>query len=186
MDARHGSEKSCDVQLIDSIPQKDWEIDQLGSFARDQDQAIRRGEASLTKSYWRLGLSLNLTRRNFSRGQWGKYLEELGIDKTRASKACAIHRTLKSEARIGELTVREAYRHRQRKPRKLSSKRHRKKNSDGIAQWLMEVCRRADFYLDEASCADSDKAASLLPAVESAIGELTGLRDRLQQRTSKS
>ena len=70
--------KSCDPQLLNSDPQENWGVDELGLYVRDQHQAIEAGEHVLTKHYWRLGWALNLARRHFSHGQWQRYLGDLG------------------------------------------------------------------------------------------------------------
>jgi hypothetical protein len=185
--------KSCDPQLLDeaplndSAPQQDWGLDQLSNYARAQNAAITRCEHSLTARYWHLGLALNLARRHFSRGQWGKFLQELGVDKTRASKACAIHRTFKQQESVEGLSVQEAYQRRERKPRKSSTKKRRKRKTNGsIIRWLLDVCKKADFFLDEAAATNSNEAESLLSAIDAAIEELTVLRNHVQRRTDSA
>lgn len=173
------SSKSCDPQLL--LPEDDWGLDRLGEFAREQAGLIDDAECSRTVIYWRLGLALSLARRHFSRGQWGKYLGEFGIEKTRASKACAIFRTFEQEDSVKPLSVQQAYQQRQRKKSKSSSK----KRSGNLPQpsflaWLREVCSKADFFLDEVSCANAEEAKTLLPAIDVTIDELQKLRDRLQ------
>ena len=185
--------KSCDPQLLNaappkpSVPHEDWPLDQLSQYARAQNSAITQSERSVTAHYWQLGLALNLARRHFSHGQWGKFLEEIGVDKTRASKACAIHRTFQQQELVEDLSVQEAYQRRERKPRKSSTKTRRKKSTcGGFSQWLRDVCKHADFFLDEAACTEPNDAASLLPAVNAAIEELTSLRDQLQVRSNSA
>ena len=193
MDDHANEQKSCEPQLSaevlqdDLAPQEDWGLDQLSNYARAQDAAIAQCEQSVTTRYWHLGLALNLARRHFSRGQWGKFLQELGIDKTRASKACAIHHTFKQQASVEGLSVQEAYERRERKARNSSAKKRRKKQTNGsINQWLLDVCKKADFFLDEAACANPSDAASLLPAIDAAIEELTTLRNHLQRQTDSA
>jgi hypothetical protein len=185
--------KSCDPQLLDeallndSVPQKDWGLDQLSHYARTQNAAITRCEHSLTTRYWHLGLALNLARPNFCRGQWGPFLQELGVDKTRASKACAIHRTFKSQKSVKGLSVQEAYQRRKRKSRKSSTKKRRKRKTPaGLIQWLSGVCKKADFFLDEAAATNPNQAESLLSAIDAAIEQMTALRNQVPQRTDSA
>lgn len=140
------------------MPHEGWPLDQLNQYARAESSAITQSEQSVTAHYWQLGLALSLARRHFSHGQWGKFLEELGVDKTRASKACAIHRTFKQQELVEGLSVQEAYQRRERKP---STKTRRKMSTGGgFFQWLRDVCKHADFFLDEAACTEPNDAAS--------------------------
>lgn len=193
MDDHPNDEKSCGSQLFNealqdnSAPQEDWGLDQLSDYARAQNEAIAQCEQSLTVRYWHLGLALNLARRHFTRGQWGRFLHELGVDKTRASKACAIHRTFKEQESVEGLSVQEAYARRDRKPRKSVAKKRRKKRTNtGIAEWLVEVCKKADLFVDEVACADPDEAAVLLPAIDAVIEGLTSIRHQLKQRVDSA
>jgi hypothetical protein len=176
--------KSCDPQLLAELPQKDWDMERLGLYAQAQHQAIETSEQSLSADYWRLGLALNLARDQFAHHQWEKSLQKLGIDKTRASKARAIHRTFPTEQAVDGLSVQEAYARRERRPRKAASKKQRKKRKQkGLCDWLRDVCREVDFFFDEAKFADPNESSALLPAVDAAIKELMKLRERLQERS---
>ncbi|MEK6234594.1 MAG: hypothetical protein N2C14_07765, partial [Planctomycetales bacterium] len=77
--------KSCDPQLLHEQPNEAWGVERLGEFAQARHREIEADEQSLAQAYWRLGLALNLARRQFSHGQWAKFLDELRIEKTRAS-----------------------------------------------------------------------------------------------------
>ncbi|MCY2995962.1 MAG: hypothetical protein NTY19_50145 [Planctomycetota bacterium] len=176
--------RSCDPQLLEATPQEDWGVEDLGQYAQGQHQAIQKGEQSLAVHYWHLGLALDLARRHFARHQWGMFLEELGIDKTRASKARALHRTFPTEQAVEGLSVQDAYARRERKPHGPSSeKRRQKQKQQGLFDWLLDVCKKADLFLDEAGFADPSESSTLLPAVDAAIDELTKLRARLQKLT---
>lgn len=175
--------KSCGPQLFEDVPHDGWGLEQLTGYANAQHAAIEDSEQMLTPVYWRLGLALRLARRHFARGQWGHFLQELGIEKTRASKACAIHRAFESEQLVEGLTVEEAYARRKRKPRKTSPRDNDKnKTRRDLGQWLLKVCREADGFLDVASNIPPNKAASLVPAVDAAIDELQVLRRRLAEQ----
>lgn len=84
--------QSCDPQLIEvEIPSRAWGLDRLSAAAVEVYQRLLSDERFLTPHYWRLGRLLTLARKEFHRGQWGAYLNELGIDKTRAAKSMRIH-----------------------------------------------------------------------------------------------
>ena len=179
--------KSCESQLLDEQPNEAWDVERLGEFARARHQEIDADEQSLARAYWQLGLALNLARRQFSHGQWAKFLDELGIDKTRASKARAIQRTFDTENSVDGLSVQEAYRKRKRKSRKSGPKKTRRKSTNkhervSITEWLRDVCQQADMFLDEVASTDTDDAANVLPAIDAAVEELNRLRSQVQQR----
>ena len=178
-------EKSCDPQLFGDDPTEEWGIERLGQYAQARHQEIEAEEQSLACTYWRLGLALNLARREFSHGQWTKFLDALGIDKTRASRARAIQRSFDTECSLEGMSVQEAYRCRKRKVRKPSANKERRKKSKQkttMVDWLFDVCNKADLYCAEADFADSEEASSLLSVIENAVAELTRLQRRLQQR----
>jgi hypothetical protein len=176
--------KSCDPQLLEQTPQKDWGVEQLGKYAQAQHQAIEKGEQSLAPYYWRLGLALELSRKHFAHHQWAKFLDKFGIDKTRASKARAIHRTFSAEQETAALSVQQAYAQRKRNPRKPSpKKRSTKQQQPSLLDWAHDVCRRADDFLAEAQFVEPRNSSVLLPVVDAAIEELTKLRERLRERS---
>jgi len=181
--------KRCESQLFDEQPNEAWDIERLGAFARARHQEIDADEQSLARAYWRLGMALNLARSQFSHGQWSKFLDELGIDKTRASKARAIQRSFDTENSVDGLSVQEAYRKRKRKGRKSGPKKKRRKSTNkhervNIAEWLRDVCQQVDMFLDEVASADTEDAANVLPAIDAAVEELNRLRSQVQQRIS--
>lgn len=173
--------KSCDPQLFLQPPDPGWGVDDLARYARAQEQAIVEGDRSLTACYWRLGRALELARKQFAHRQWGRFLADLGIDKSRASKARAIHGTFESETAVAELTVQEAYRRRPRKPR-TAAKCAAAPPADHLLEFLLGVCKQADFYSDEARCAASERAAKALGAIEATIAELDKLRALFRSR----
>ena len=124
MIAQVAETESCGPQLIEAeIPSRAWGLDRLSAAAVDEYQRLLNDERFLTPHYWRLGRLLGLARKEFQHGQWGAYLNELGIDKTRAAKAMRIYETFTTEQATSELTVAEAYDRRKRKPRTIRSKR---------------------------------------------------------------
>ncbi|MBI1247738.1 hypothetical protein GC197_07790 [bacterium] len=176
-------------QLLDDQPNEAWDVERLGAFAQARHQEIDTDEQSLARAYWQLGLALNLARRQFSQGQWAKFLNEQGIDKTRASKARAIQRSFDTENSVEGLSIQEAYRKRKRKSRKSGPTKKSRKSTNkhervNIAEWLRDVCQQVDIFLDEVSSTDTDDAANVLPAIDAAVEELNRLRSQVQQRIS--
>jgi hypothetical protein len=179
-------DKSFGPQLFPGgEPNPEWGVDELGCYARVQHQAIEDGERLLAPSYWRLGLALNLARRQFEHRQWGKYIEQLGINKARASRARAIHRTFEKIGDVVGLTVEEAYDRRERKQRKQRGGQSRETDEQqALAAFLDNVSQKADFFIDVAGFAEPMDAISLLPAVKEAIERLERIRDLLAQQST--
>ena len=102
--------KSCGPQpFTEDLPTNDWDSDKLGKFATSQHEAIVGDETTLATRYWRLALALNLARKQIRRGNWIRFIEAHRIDRTRASRARAIHRTFNSVNDLDGLTVEQAY-----------------------------------------------------------------------------
>ena len=151
-------EKSCDPQLSGEAPTEDWCVERLGEYAQSRHQEIAAEEQSLAQTYWRLSLALNLARQKCTYGQWAKFLDALGIDKTRASKALAIHRTFKTEQSLEGISVQEAYRCRKRKLQKPSAKKEgRKKSKTSMVDWLFDICDKVDLYSADVDYAGAEE-----------------------------
>lgn len=166
-------------------PDAAWGVEDLGRYARAQEHAIVEGEQSLTTSYWRLGLALNLARKHLAHRQWGRYLGELGIEKTRAAKARAIHDAFTAEKEVAELTVEEAYRRRRRKPRaRNSNDRPAPTSAVDLVGFLLGVCRQADASADHVPFLEFEQAKRILLTLDETIVELDKLRRCLQARVN--
>lgn len=110
MATKKKSAKSCGPQdLAEEQPSHSWPVERLGAYAQEQYSVIMTAERTLAPRYWRLGNALALARKNFGHGQWRPYLESLGIDPTRASKACAIFNAFSTAEDLESKTVEEAY-----------------------------------------------------------------------------
>lgn len=173
-------EKSFGAKLFSpEAPDHSWGVEELGAYAKAQHAAIVQGEQSLTRLYWSLGNALELARRQFDRGQWGKYLASLGLNKTRVSKARAIFRRFASPEAIGDLGVEEAYAERQRHQESSRRERRRAEEHDPAAEeeatdramrepsaedlegFLAEVAMRAEQLIDVAAFLARDRRQSL-------------------------
>ena len=140
-------------------------------------------EEPLASLYWRLGLALTLARAKFKHGKWGSYMQSLGIDKTRASKAQAIYKANRNEKDVAGLSVAAAYARRQRKkpvkaePAVMSDKAE-------FREFLKATCLAAEKYVDIAEFLAPAEAPEFILDVETTIRKLEDLRTRLRQRAT--
>jgi hypothetical protein len=181
----------CPSQSSLPTPDATWGVDDLGRYAQRQDRTITEGEQLLTPCYWNLGHALELARRQFNYRQWGKFLSDLKVDATRASKARAIHRTFPTAEHVSDLSVKEAYQRRERKKRR----RLRAKYSEfpavsasdpapDLVQFFVQICRDAELRQLDAESATAEKAALYLIALDEANGELAKLRAILTRKAA--
>lgn len=171
--------KSFDPAIFTDPPDAQWGVADLGRYARAQDEAIAAGEKALSPIYWRLGLALNLARKQFAHGQWTRYLREHEIDKTRAARARAIHGTFETEQQVAELSVEAAYRRRKKKPRTTTAtKPDVSQPPPGVIEFLLSVCQQADRFAEQAEYLPMEQAAAIVMTIEETIAELVKLRDR--------
>jgi hypothetical protein len=178
--------KSCDPQPFSGDqPSHAWELEKLSRYAQKQHQIIIAGEKQITPAYWRLGQALQIARKQFCRGQWGLYLADLCIDKSRASKARAIFATFSTEQKVANLPVDEAYGRRKR----CETQRPRKRLRTGggpatLHSFLDQIPENANQLVQEAGKVDPDQYQQLLGEVARAIEQLELLRAYLQQQVS--
>ena len=133
------------------------------------------------------GTALDIAKKSFGHGQWLQYLQSLGIDPTRASKARAIHRTFPKEEDIACLTVEEAYTRRRRQrsaaaPAAGAAKP--KKSIQSLRTSVGKLAQRTGTLIQEAAFATPGEATILIPAVRKAIRELETLLGFLQQQAA--
>lgn len=83
--------------------------DELGAAAAAELAAITADERSVTARYWLMGQFLTWARKPLTHGQWGQFLKQWNIDKTRAAKAMRIFQGFPTAAATADLTVAEAY-----------------------------------------------------------------------------
>lgn len=83
--------------------------DELGAAAAAELAAITSDERSVTARYWLMGQILTWARKPLTHGQWGQFLKQWNIDKTRAAKAMRIFQGFPTAAATADLTVAEAY-----------------------------------------------------------------------------
>ena len=175
-------EKSCGPQhLDDERPSSNWGLDKLGEFARQQQRRIVDGEQELTFVYWKMGQALEFARKQLTHGQWGAYLGDLGIEKTRASKARAIFRTFPSLQDVEGKSLEEAYQCRERRQEQPQRAAKRKPKSKGKAlkAFLGSVPKEAEAMLSQAATMQPPEARKLITAIDAAIENLQRLRETL-------
>ena len=183
-------EKSCGPQhLVSGEPSSEWAVDELGRYAQMQHQQIADGEKLLTASYWRLGHALELAKMSFNHGQWTKYLDELKIDPTRASKARAIYRTFGEEEEVAGLTVEEAYDQRERQQAKKPEENdegddHPQADVKRLRRFVTTVSKGAEEVIHDATFAEPEDAEVLIPAIRKAIGQLQDFLGRLEEQAA--
>ena len=181
-------EKSCGPQLLrDGEPSNEWGLEELSTYAQMQYRQILDGERLLAPAFWRLGHSLVLAKEAFRHGQWTQHLKDLGIDKTRASKARAIYRSFDKEEDVAGLTVDEAYAERNRKKTAnpeddANGTAEPKKDVQRLRRSISSIAKRADKAVHDAAFAAPDEAMILIPAIRKAIGQLQELLGFLEQQ----
>jgi hypothetical protein len=175
--------KSCGPQLFDGgEPNNEWKLEELGVYARKQYRQILDGEKLLSLAYWRLGHALVLAKEAFQHGKWAQYLEDLKIDKTRASKARAIYRTFDNPDEVAKLTVEEAYAKRQRKqsarPEDPVEVMRRLRTS------LRSISKRTGDMTHDAKVVEPEEIVELIPSLHEAIVQLIDLLEYLQEQAN--
>ena len=134
------AQESCGPQpLPQGEPTAKWTTEQLTTYAQTQDKLIVEAEKPLAVLYWRLGKALTFARDKYNHGSWGKFLESLGIGKTRASKAQAIYKSHRSEKDVAGLSVDRAYQERNRKKRQAAQADADRYASPGVIRSFLRV-----------------------------------------------
>ncbi len=184
MAAEATTPESCDPQqLSEGNPTAKWTLEQLTAYAQAQHQSIAQAEQPLTGLYWRLGKTLSMARDKFKHGRWGTFLETLGIDKTRASKAQAIYKAHRAEKDVAELSVAEAYSHRNRKKAKSHAADAAVMSDKAqLREFLKGIREEADRFHDVAAFLEPPETTEFLLDMEQTIKKLEELRDRLRTR----
>ena len=179
--------KGCGPQPFPAgNPTAKWTPQQIESYAQEKHNAIALSEAPLASLYWHLGLALTLARAKFKHGKWGQYLLSLGIDKTRASKAQAIHKASRTEEEVSSLSVAEAYARRKRK------KAQRPKAGPAVMtdkaelrEFFKTIRIDAERYYDVAAFLEPPEAPEFLKEIEETIQKLEEIRDRLRKHSEQ-
>ena len=176
-----------------------WDLGRLSHFARQQHEMIIQSERSVAPTYWLLGQALALARKQLGRGQWGKYLTELGINRVRACRARAIFRSFSTAEVLQGMGVEEAYEQRQRRATCVRHRRHEattdagqetsaassdeNQGTDPLQSFLYEVYNRADQLFDLAAFAPREQREALFPKYQAALarfqqlGKMLGVDD---------
>ena len=124
--AECGAEVSCEsadpVDLIlprvgkldDQNPSADWSDDELGKYAKQQDEQCEGAKKRMAIHRYREGHALTLAYvRIFGkkgRGAWGVFLQSHGISHSSDDRARKLYKMVKSEDDLDNLRIMEAYR----------------------------------------------------------------------------
>ncbi len=178
---------SCEPQpLPEGNPTSQWSLKQLEAYAREKHDAIATAEKPLAAQYWRLGLALTIAREKRKHGKWGQYLQSLDIDKTRASKAQAIYKAIRTEEEVSNLSVDKAYSRRERKkPKRPKTGPTIMSDKAELREFFKMIRINAERYYDVAAFLDPPEAPEFLKDVEETIQKLEEIRDRLRQHTGQ-
>lgn len=182
MATKSKSTKGCGgpQPLSEDQPAHDWTLERLGDYAKGQYSRILEGERTLSPYYWRLGQALTIARKNFAHGQWLGYLESLEIDKTRASKACAIFRAFSTPAAVETLSVEEAYEARRPQP----APEPRVEISGGASLKFIGALEKVEKFVDdtfaEPAIFSADEKEELLATLRHTIRTLQEYERRLE------
>jgi hypothetical protein len=180
--------KSCVPQLFDNAePGQDWSLDELSNYARIQYREILDGEKSQVQIYWRLGAALVLAKKAFKHGKWSQHLKELGIERTRASRARAIYQTFPEVEDTAGLTVAEAYDRRGRKQPSADSVDSSRQGQETrrLRKSVRLIGRKAKDLVQTSAATESQEAVILIPAVRKAIHQLQEFLDHLEQQVDE-
>ena len=102
--------------------------------------------------YWHLGKALVMARNKYKHGSWGNFLESLGVNKTRASKAQAIYKANRAEKEVGDLSVAKAYaRRKQKKTKRQKAGPAVMSDKAELREFLKGICIEAERYYDVAA-----------------------------------
>jgi hypothetical protein len=181
--------KSGSVPHLENLPCHVWDLQRLEDYTRTQYQAIETNERSIARSYWRLGIALNLIRKSFPHDQWEAGLQKLGIDKSRAARARRIYGRYATEELLEGVTVTEALRQSRSTPgtpigrtaSRQAPPAHRHKTN------YRQVMKRISREIREIGAAVDTIPASrrgrVFEAIQKMVRDLTELQEKLGPRT---
>lgn len=176
--------------------------DELGSAAAAELAAIRANEHSVTARYWQLGQLLTWARKPLTHGQWGQFLKQWNIDKTRAAKAMRIFQAFPTASATADLTVGEAYARSAKAssgstmPQKMKKKANKSQPTgaaertllpDTIQSWTKfadAMTIVVERQLEEPEFLTPAEAAAALTALDRLLAALHQCETRLRERTA--
>ena len=176
--------ESCDTQHSpDGTPSAEWAFEQLIAHAQRQHASIAEAEKPLAVLYWRLGKTLEMARSKYKHGSWGKFLESLGIEKTRVSKARAIFKTFPDETDVAGMSADRAYQQRKRKKRSSKQNDTASRSGPAVIRLFLRpfVIELEDLY-DVVAHLSPAEAKEVAPDMDSSLRKFEGLCELLQAR----
>lgn len=90
-------------------PDPNWTTDELGEFAKQQDEVCAGLGRQMAIHRYRQGHALALARQKVSHGAWGSFLLEHGISSSSDARARKLYRKVKSEEELDGLAIADAY-----------------------------------------------------------------------------
>lgn len=180
--------------LKDAEPSAKWSIDELGAAAAAELAVLVTNEQSATTRYWRLGRLLSLARKPLTHGQWGLFLKQWRIDKTRAAKAQRIFKRFATAEATAGITVGEACRRNAKPTRRRATPSNSKKTSAVetaaappiIQSWskFTEIMAEVvEFQLEQPEFLTPDEAAAALASLGRLLATLLQCEERLRRRS---
>lgn len=194
------SETEADAKSLESLhlksgePSASWSAEDLGAAAAAELAALAADEQSVTARYWRLGRLLSLARKPLTHGQWGGFLKQWKIDKTRAAKAIRIFKEFASAEETAGLTVARAC-EKSAKPRRRRATRPKSEKDSAaeaapppiIQSWWQfadAMTGVVERQLEEPEFLAPDEAARALAALSRLLATLHACEERLRRRTT--
>jgi hypothetical protein len=167
--------------------------DELGAAAAAELTALLIDERAVAVRYWHLGRLLTWARKPLTHGQWGRFLQQWKIDKSRAAKALRIFRAFTTPEAIAELTVAEAY-ERSAKPSRKKAKSRKQKPApstgenpppETIQSWTKfteAMTGIVEKQLEEPEFLSPEEAGAALAALGRLLAALHDCEARLRRR----
>lgn len=193
------SEQQSTVEILDSrnLPAAELSAtsstEKLGAAAAAELIAILTDERAVAVRYWHLGRLLTWARKPLTHGQWGQFLRQWKIDKSRSAKALRIFRAFTTPEAVAELTVAEAYERGAKPSRKRAKPRRHKpapstaENSppETIQSWTKfteAMTGVVEKQLEEPEFLSPEEAAAALTALGRLLAALHDCEARLRRR----
>ena len=176
--------EGCNTQHVpDGEPTTQWTFEELIAHAQLQHASIAEAEKPLSALYWRLGKALEMARGKYKHGRWGKFLESLGIEKTRASRARAIFSTFPDETDVADMSVDRACKQGSRK--KHPTERDDAASRSGpatIRSFLKPLVIELDDLYDVVAFLSPAEAKELTPDMDDSRRKFEALCELLRTR----
>lgn len=171
--------------------------EELGAAAAAELTVILSDERAVAVRYWHLGQLLSWARKPLTHGQWGRFLKQWKIDKSRSAKALRIFRAFATPEAVAGLTVAEAYERSAKSSRRRTTPRKPRRRPvaeagtppETIQSWTKfadAMTGVVERQLEEPEFLTPDEAAAALTALGRLLMALHECEARLRRRTETS